>query len=69
MPKHLEVVTSDTETPVWVALRNQAEHAAKAEPRARPGRRNTIRRTIHVRDLVIFSHSRTLCEKSESRNR
>ena len=32
MAKHLEVVTSDTETPVWVALRNQAEHAAKAEP-------------------------------------
>lgn len=31
MAKHLEVVTSDTDTPVWVALRNQAEHAAKAE--------------------------------------
>ena len=32
MAKHLEVVTSQTDTPVWIALRNQAEHAAKAEP-------------------------------------
>ena len=32
MAKHLEVVTHETVTPVWTALRNQAEHAAAAEP-------------------------------------
>jgi serine O-acetyltransferase len=30
--KALEVVTQDTVTPVWTALRNQAQHAAAAEP-------------------------------------
>ena len=32
MAKHLEVVTHETVTPVWAALRNQAAHAAAAEP-------------------------------------
>ena len=32
MAKHLEVVTQEKTPPVWAALRNQAEHAAKAEP-------------------------------------
>jgi serine O-acetyltransferase len=32
MAKPLEVVTSHEAPPVWASLRNQAEHAAKAEP-------------------------------------
>jgi serine O-acetyltransferase len=32
MSKRLEVVTADAETPVWVALRNEAHHAAQTEP-------------------------------------
>jgi serine O-acetyltransferase len=40
MAKHLEVVDRPATPPVWAALRNEAEHAAKA---SRPWQRCSMR--------------------------
>lgn len=60
MPKHLEVVTSDTETPVWVALRNQAEHAAKAEPALASLLNAVILSHDNLADALTFQLARKL---------
>jgi serine O-acetyltransferase len=60
MAKHLEVVTPETETPVWVALRNQAEHAAKAEPALASLLNAVILSHDNLADALTFQLARKL---------
>jgi serine O-acetyltransferase len=60
MAKPLEVVTSETDTPVWVALRNQAEHAAKDEPALASLLNAVILSHDNLADALTFQLARKL---------
>ena len=60
MAQHLEVVTPDTETPVWAALRNQAEHAAKDEPALASLLNAVILSHDNLADALTFQLARKL---------
>ncbi len=58
--KHLEVVTQETTPPVWAALRNQAEHAAKAEPALASLLNAVILSHDNLADALTFQLARKL---------
>jgi serine O-acetyltransferase len=58
--KHLEVVTQETTPPVWAALRNQAEHAAKAEPALASLLNAVILSHDNIADALTFQLARKL---------
>uniref|UniRef100_B0T8W2 Serine acetyltransferase n=1 Tax=Caulobacter sp. (strain K31) TaxID=366602 RepID=B0T8W2_CAUSK len=58
--KHLEVVTHDATPPVWAALRNQAEHAAKAEPALASLLNAVILSHDNLADALTFQLARKL---------
>ena len=60
MAKHLEVVTQETTPPVWAALRNQAEHAAKAEPALASLLNAVILSHDNLADALTFQLARKL---------
>ena len=60
MAKHLEVVTDDATPPVWAALRNQAEHAAKAEPALASLLNAVILSHDNLADALTFQLARKL---------
>ena len=60
MAKPLEVVTPDTQTPVWAALRNQAEHAAKDEPALASLLNAVILSHDNLADALTFQLARKL---------
>ncbi|OYW28546.1 MAG: serine O-acetyltransferase [Caulobacter sp. 12-67-6] len=60
MAKHLEVVTEQSSVPVWAALRNQAEHAAKAEPALASLLNAVILSHDNIADALTFQLARKL---------
>jgi serine O-acetyltransferase len=58
--KHLEVVTEQSTPPVWAALRNQAEHAAKAEPALASLLNAVILSHDNIADALTFQLARKL---------
>jgi len=58
--KHLEVVTQEKTPPVWAALRNQAEHAAKAEPALASLLNAVILSHDNLADALTFQLARKL---------
>lgn len=58
--KHLEVVTEQSSVPVWAALRNQAEHAAKAEPALASLLNAVILSHDNIADALTFQLARKL---------
>ena len=60
MAKHLEVVTDQSSVPVWAALRNQAEHAAKAEPALASLLNAVILSHDNLADALTFQLARKL---------
>src|ERR1044072_2924916 len=60
MAKHLEVVTPETDVSVWVALRNQAEHAAKDEPALASLLNAVILSHDNLADALTFQLARKL---------
>jgi len=58
--KHLEVVTDQSSVPVWAALRNQAEHAAKAEPALASLLNAVILSHDNIADALTFQLARKL---------
>lgn len=60
MAKHLEVVTQEKTPPVWAALRNQAEHAAKAEPALASLLNAVILSHDNLADALTFQLARKL---------
>ena len=64
--KHLEVVTHDATPPVWAALRNQAEHAAKAEPALASLLNAVILSHDNLADALTFQLARKLGDLCEN---
>ncbi|WP_419252117.1 serine O-acetyltransferase [Caulobacter sp. ErkDOM-YI] len=60
MAKHLEVVTDQSSVPVWAALRNQAEYAAKAEPALASLLNAVILSHDNLADALTFQLARKL---------
>ncbi|AYV45066.1 serine O-acetyltransferase [Caulobacter flavus] len=60
MAKPLEVVTDKAAPPVWAALRNQAEHAAKAEPALASLLNAVILSHDNLADALTFQLARKL---------
>lgn len=60
MAKRLEVVTEQSTPPVWAALRNQAEHAAKAEPALASLLNAVILSHDNIADALTFQLARKL---------
>jgi serine O-acetyltransferase len=60
MAKHLEVVTPRRTPPVWAALRNQAEHAAKDEPALASLLNAVILSHDNLADALTFQLARKL---------
>jgi len=58
--KRLEVVTEQSTPPVWAALRNQAEHAAKAEPALASLLNAVILSHDNIADALTFQLARKL---------
>jgi len=60
MAKRLEVITEQSTPPVWAALRNQAEHAARAEPALASLLNAVILSHDNLADALTFQLARKL---------